>query len=165
MPKYLKRKKGKKDRSRIGRYRCGSEMRGGHYWKKETEEECRICGKGHESLKHVLKECEATKDKITMQKFLSKEGNGLNIMRKIDKIQEEKKIFIFFHSRRRRRRKMKSRELKKRKKEKQRQEVIRIKYNNMKLEMQERTKTISNNNYEQQYKAKKTKDTKDKKDT
>lgn len=160
MPKYLKGKKSKKDKSRIGRYR--------HYWKEETEGECRICGKGQESLKHVLKECEATKDKITMEKFLSEEENGLNIMRKIDKIQEEKKIFIFFHSRRRRRRRMKSREPKKREKEKQRQEVIRIKYNNMKLEMQERTKTISNNDYEQQYEAKEakeTKDTKDKKDT
>lgn len=67
MPKYLKSKKGKKDSSRIGRYRCGSEMRGGHNWKEETEGECRICGKGQESLKHVLKECEATKDKITMK--------------------------------------------------------------------------------------------------
>lgn len=67
MVKYLKGKKGMKDRSRIGRYRCGSEMRGEHYWKEETEGECRICGKGQESLKHVLKECEATKDKITMK--------------------------------------------------------------------------------------------------
>jgi len=91
VPNYLKGKKSKKDRSRIARYRCGSEVRGGYYCKEETERECRICGKGEESLKHVLKECEATKDEISMEEFLSEEGNGLNIMRKIDKIREEKR--------------------------------------------------------------------------
>jgi len=83
LPNYLKGKKSKRGRSRIARYRCGSEVRGGYYWK-ETERECRICGKGEESLKHVLKECKATKDEISMEEFLSEEGNGLNIMRKID---------------------------------------------------------------------------------
>lgn len=55
------------------------------------ERECRICGRGKESLKHVLKECEATKNEISMEEFLSEEGNGLNIMKKIDQIREEKR--------------------------------------------------------------------------
>lgn len=54
----MKGKKSKKDRSRIARYRCDSELRRGHYWKEKTEREYRICGKVEESLKHVLKECE-----------------------------------------------------------------------------------------------------------
>lgn len=32
------------------------------------------------------------KDEISMEEFLSEKGNGLNIMRKINKIREEKKM-------------------------------------------------------------------------
>lgn len=60
-------------------------MRRGHSWKEENagyvEKEKKV--------KHVLKECEATKNE--MEEFLSKEANGLNIMKKIDQIREEKR--------------------------------------------------------------------------
>lgn len=65
---------------------------GAHHWKEETERDCRICEKEEESLRYILKECEATKDEISMEEFLSEEGNGLNIMRKIDKIREKKRM-------------------------------------------------------------------------
>lgn len=48
-----------------------------------------ICGKGEESLKHILKKCEATKDEISIEEFFSEKGNGLNIMRKTDTRREE----------------------------------------------------------------------------
>lgn len=37
-----------------------------------------ICGKGEESLKHILKKCEAIKDEISIEEFFSEKGNGLN---------------------------------------------------------------------------------------
>jgi len=85
LPKYLQGKMKKKDRSLIARYRCGNELKGGQYWREIEERTCRICGRGEESLTHVLKECEATRDNIQSEDFLSEEGGGLEIMRKIER--------------------------------------------------------------------------------
>jgi len=50
--------KKEKDRSLIVKYRCGNEIRGGQYWRKEEDRRCRICWHAEETLRHVLKECE-----------------------------------------------------------------------------------------------------------
>lgn len=80
----------KKDRSLIARYRCGNELRGGQYWREIEERTCRVCGRGEESLTHVLKECEATRDKIRSEDLLSEENRELEIMRKIERENRKK---------------------------------------------------------------------------
>lgn len=85
LPKYLQGKMKKKDRSLIARYRYGNELKGGQYWREIEERTCRVCGRGEESLTHVLKECEATRDNIQNEDFLSEKGRRLEIMRKIER--------------------------------------------------------------------------------
>lgn len=80
----------KKDRSLIARYRCGNELRGDQYWREIEERTCRVCGRGEESLTHVLKECEATRDNIQSEDFLSEKDRGLEIMRKIERESRKK---------------------------------------------------------------------------
>lgn len=57
--------------SKIARYRCENEMKGGHYWRKEKKI-CRIYEKGEKS-DAILRECEATRDEISIEEFLNKE--------------------------------------------------------------------------------------------
>jgi len=40
---------------------------------------------------HVLKECEATKDEMPIEDFLSEEGKGCNAMKKINKREEKRR--------------------------------------------------------------------------
>jgi len=40
---------------------------------------------------HVVKECEATKDEMPIEEFLSKERKSCNAMKRINKVREEKK--------------------------------------------------------------------------
>jgi len=82
VPKYLEGKMKKKDRNLIVRYRCGNELREGQYWREIEERICRICGKDEESITHVLKECEATRDDLQIEELLSEEGRGLEVMRR-----------------------------------------------------------------------------------
>jgi len=38
-----------------------------------------VCGSGEENIMHVLKECEATKDEILIEEFLSKERKVMQL--------------------------------------------------------------------------------------
>jgi len=88
---YLLEKKKKKERSLVARYRCRNEMRGSQHWREENEKTCRVCGSGEENIMHVLKECEATKNKMPIERFLSEEGKGCNAKKRINKVKEERK--------------------------------------------------------------------------
>lgn len=90
-PLYLKGKRNKKERNMIARYRCGSETRGSKHWLEEAEKKCRICGEGTENIVHILKECEETKDEMTVEEFLKEDGSGREMMKRIDKIREGKR--------------------------------------------------------------------------
>ena len=90
MPRYLQGRKKKKDRITIARYRCGNEWRGGQHWREEEEKMCRVCGEKEESMVHVLKECEATKDEMTPEEILNEDGRGWEVLKRIYKIREEK---------------------------------------------------------------------------
>lgn len=76
VPIYLRERKGKKERSLIARFRCGNEMRGNQYWKKEEDKKCRVCKEGMENVRHVLKECEATKEKMTIEEFMKEDSKS-----------------------------------------------------------------------------------------
>jgi len=80
-----------KERSLIARYKYGNEMRRSQHWRKKNERTCRVCGSGEENIIHVLKECKATKDKMPIEEFLSKEGKGCSAIKRINKVREEKK--------------------------------------------------------------------------
>lgn len=82
-PEYLRGKKKKRDRNLIAKYRCGNEMKGGQYWKEESERKCRICEESEESMIHVLRECGEIKEEITIEEFLKSDGR-LKIMKKIE---------------------------------------------------------------------------------
>lgn len=60
-PEYLCKKMKNKDRKTIVRFRCGNEVREREHWKEEKEKQCRLCRKEIESLWHVLKECDKTR--------------------------------------------------------------------------------------------------------
>jgi len=55
IPAYLRRKKGKTDRSLIARFRCRNKMGRNQHWRKEKERKCRICEEGIENIIYVLK--------------------------------------------------------------------------------------------------------------
>lgn len=80
VPVYLRGRKGKKERSIIARFRCGNQTRGNQKWRTEEEKKCRICGKEIESLEHVVKECELTKDEMMIEEFLNEGGEGNNYL-------------------------------------------------------------------------------------
>ena len=82
-PEYLKTKRKKRDMRLIARFRCGNELSGRQYWREEGEKTCRICGEGEEDIKHVLRECNMTKEDIREEEFLDERGIGLPIMHKI----------------------------------------------------------------------------------
>lgn len=48
----------------IVRFRCGNEERVKTYRLKEEEMRCSMCGKKEETLKHALKECGWTMNKV-----------------------------------------------------------------------------------------------------
>jgi len=88
-PKHLKDRKKGKDRSIIARYRCGNETKGSQYWRKDDDRKCRICREAEESLFHILKECDATKNDMSIEEFIG-EGKGLELMKKIEKLRKER---------------------------------------------------------------------------
>lgn len=65
-------------------------MRGGQYWRKEEERMCRVCRKEEESITNAIRRCEDTKSKIKMEKLLNGDGNGWEVMKRINRIREEK---------------------------------------------------------------------------
>jgi len=92
VPSYVLEKMKKKERSLIASYRCKNEMRGGQHWREKNERTCRDrCGSGEENIMHVLKECEATKDEMSIEEFLSEEGKSCNAMKKINRVREKKR--------------------------------------------------------------------------
>jgi len=42
------------------------------------------CGSGEENKIHVMKECEATKDEMSIKEFLIEEGQDCNAMKRIE---------------------------------------------------------------------------------
>lgn len=85
IPKYLRGKRGKKERNTTARYRCGNEIRRTQVWRGEQERKCRVCGIGEESVRHVLEECEKTKTEMTAEELLREDGRGKEILWKIEK--------------------------------------------------------------------------------
>lgn len=90
IPEYLKGRRGKKERSMIARFTCGNETRGTHIWREEEMSNCRVCGTEKESLEHVVKECEKTKDEMTVEEFLREDGKGKEVMERISKARRER---------------------------------------------------------------------------
>lgn len=72
-----------KDRKMVARFRCGNEVREREHWKEEEEKMCRLCKKEKESLWHVIKVCEVTRQEEEMQVVLGEEGQGLRSIREI----------------------------------------------------------------------------------
>lgn len=70
--------------SKIARYRCENEMKGGHYWRKEKKI-CRIYEKGEKS-DAILRECEATRDEMSIEEFLNKER------KRIERNEKDKRV-------------------------------------------------------------------------
>jgi len=89
LPKYLKGRRKRKDRSLIAR--CGNEIRGGQYWRKEEDRRCRICWHAEETIRHVLKECEKIRSGLEIEEFLGEDGKGLELMKTIEKREERKR--------------------------------------------------------------------------
>lgn len=75
----------------IARYRCENEMKGGggHYCRKEDERMCRVYRKEEKSITHVIRKCEEMKNEIKLEEFLSGDGKGWEVMKKINRIREE----------------------------------------------------------------------------
>jgi len=69
LPKYLKGRRKRKDRSLIAKYRCGNEIKGDQYWRKEEDRRCRICWHAEEIIRHVLKECEMTRSGLEIEEL------------------------------------------------------------------------------------------------
>lgn len=92
-PEYLKKRMKMKDRKMVARFRCGNEVREREYWKEEEEKTCRVCRKEKESLWHVIKECEETRQEDELEVVLGEEGQGLRALREIvekRRVKEEK---------------------------------------------------------------------------
>ena len=58
-PGYLREIGKMKDNKLIARFRCGNELRG-IVWRKKEERKCRVC-RGEENVMHILEECQKTK--------------------------------------------------------------------------------------------------------
>lgn len=89
-PGYLQGKKKRKDRMTIARYRCGNEMREDSIVGKKMKE-CAEYIEKEESITHVIRKCEEMKNEITLKEFLSGDGKGWEVMKRIDRIREEKR--------------------------------------------------------------------------
>jgi len=75
----------------VARYRCGNEIRGSQHWREKEDRKCRICGEAEEYLLHVLKECEITKNEISIEEFIGEIGKGLESMKRIERAIEKTK--------------------------------------------------------------------------
>lgn len=53
---------------------------------------CRVCGIERESLEHVVKECEKTKDEMTLEEFLRDDGKGKEMMERISRARREEMV-------------------------------------------------------------------------
>lgn len=51
---------------------------------------CRVYRKEEESITHVMRKCEEMKNEITLEEFLSGDGKGWKVMKRINRIREEK---------------------------------------------------------------------------
>lgn len=47
------------------------------HWNEEEERKCRVCKEKTEDWRHVLMECEETKEEIEIEKILGENGEGL----------------------------------------------------------------------------------------
>ncbi|KAK0169307.1 hypothetical protein PV328_012222 [Microctonus aethiopoides] len=79
-----------KERRLLARYRCGNEMNARKYWKEEKERNCRVCNETEENLWHVLRECRETKIEKGIEEALEEGGEGLEILKDIEKIRANK---------------------------------------------------------------------------
>lgn len=57
IPEYLKKGWGENRWKRVARFRLGSEIKEGWYWKKEEGRKCRLCGGREETWEHMWEEC------------------------------------------------------------------------------------------------------------
>lgn len=73
----------------IAIFKCGNEARGNHIWREEEMRNCRVCGIERESLEHVVKECEKTKDEMTLEEFLRDDEKGKEVMERISRARRE----------------------------------------------------------------------------
>lgn len=82
---YLKREYGGRDQSLVARFRCGNEERANRFWRKTEENNCRICGKGEETIEHLINECEEMKEEedLSRRSILKGQEQGRTWMRKI----------------------------------------------------------------------------------
>jgi len=88
---YLRGRKRKKERIMIARYRCGNEMKGNQHWLKEEDRKCRVYGKEMESIAHVLKECEETREEISEGELLKEDGKGWEVMKRKEEVRRKKR--------------------------------------------------------------------------
>lgn len=88
-PEYLSWRMKMTDRRMIARFRCGNEIREREYCKEEEEKICKICKKEKESLWHMLKEYEETRQEEEIEVVLGGEGQGLRTLREIVKKRTE----------------------------------------------------------------------------
>ena len=84
---YL-RKRIARHRVMTARFRLGSEPRASRYWVQEEERRCRCCGKEEEKLKHVLEECEVTKEQGDWRRAIEKEAPETARLRRVIKTRE-----------------------------------------------------------------------------
>lgn len=64
VPSYLKKENGgggESRRSKIARFRLGSEVRKSRYWEEEERRMCRLCGGARELWEYVWEECRGWK--------------------------------------------------------------------------------------------------------
>jgi len=82
-PRYLSTEMKMRDRKTLARFRCGNEIREKEFWKTEEERVCRLCRKKGESMWHVLKECDRTKQEERIEVVLGEEEQGLKVLKEI----------------------------------------------------------------------------------
>lgn len=93
-PRYLSMEMKIRNRKTLARFRCSNEVREREFWKTEGERTCRLCGKKGESMWHVLKEYNKTRQEEEIEVVLGEDGQGLKVLKEIEnkwKEREEEK--------------------------------------------------------------------------
>ena len=84
---YL-RKRIAEGRVMTARFRLESETRACRYWVQENERRFRCCGKEEETMKHVLEECEVTKEEGNWRRAIEEQAPETARLRRIIKTRE-----------------------------------------------------------------------------
>jgi len=82
-PRYLSMEMKMRDKKTLARFRCGNKVREREFWKTEEEKVCRLCNKRGESMWHVFKECERSRQEEEIETVLGEEGQGLKVLKEI----------------------------------------------------------------------------------